>query len=221
MAHQVICLYCGVKFDRDKEPFVAVNGRRYAHADCAKKAFEEKKLPEMPEIIDPSDTVICVFCKKSLSKKIDKPRLMPGNVWAHELCAKKEELKPKTDEDLLYEYILKLYNLEFVPPNIRLQIRNFKADYGFSDSGILKTLKYFYEIRGNKVNRDNISIGIVPYVYNEARRYYFKIWQAQQANQNITIKATAAQEVKIKPPKRKPMRKEKFTFLDSEVDNDA
>ncbi len=36
MAHQVICLYCKQKFDRDKVPAILVQGRRYAHAACVK-----------------------------------------------------------------------------------------------------------------------------------------------------------------------------------------
>ena len=37
MAHKVICFFCQKTFDRDKEPFVKVNGRRYAHKECAEK----------------------------------------------------------------------------------------------------------------------------------------------------------------------------------------
>jgi len=38
VAHKVKCYYCQQIFDRDKEPFVQVNGRRYAHKLCAEKA---------------------------------------------------------------------------------------------------------------------------------------------------------------------------------------
>ena len=40
--HYVKCLYCNKYFDRDKEPFVKVNSRRYAHKMCA----------EHPELIE-------------------------------------------------------------------------------------------------------------------------------------------------------------------------
>lgn len=35
---QVVCFYCGEKFDRNKEPFVKVNSRRYAHQACHESA---------------------------------------------------------------------------------------------------------------------------------------------------------------------------------------
>lgn len=34
MSHPVKCYYCGERFDRDREPFVKVNGQRYAHQCC-------------------------------------------------------------------------------------------------------------------------------------------------------------------------------------------
>ena len=33
----VKCFYCGKIFDRDKEPFVKVNARRYAHLACVEE----------------------------------------------------------------------------------------------------------------------------------------------------------------------------------------
>ena len=56
MAHNVICIYCKEKFDRDKEPFVQVSPRRYAHAECAKdkyidKTQEEKDYEELENYI--------------------------------------------------------------------------------------------------------------------------------------------------------------------------
>ena len=37
MAHKVKCYYCGKTFDRDKEPFIQINSRRYAHTSCGEK----------------------------------------------------------------------------------------------------------------------------------------------------------------------------------------
>ena len=48
MAHDVICLYCNMKFDRDKIPFVKINDRRYAHVECHEIA-ESKKPQEVKD----------------------------------------------------------------------------------------------------------------------------------------------------------------------------
>jgi hypothetical protein len=38
--------------------------------------------------------------------------------------------------------------------------------------GQLLTLKYFYEIKKNSVKKSNGSIGIIPFIYEDARCYY-------------------------------------------------
>lgn len=47
--------------------------------------------------------------------------------------------------------------------------------------GQLLTLKYFYEVRHHKVDPNRKTIGIVPYVMDEARAYYEH--QARRADQ--------------------------------------
>jgi hypothetical protein len=44
MGHPVKCYFCGERFDRDFEPFIKVNTKRYAHECCATKA--KKKMLE-------------------------------------------------------------------------------------------------------------------------------------------------------------------------------
>ena len=40
--HKVKCKYCGIVFDRDKEPYEQISERRYAHLKCAIAAKNEK-----------------------------------------------------------------------------------------------------------------------------------------------------------------------------------
>lgn len=44
--HKVKCKYCGVVFDRDKEPYKQISERRYAHLKCAIAAENEKTQAE-------------------------------------------------------------------------------------------------------------------------------------------------------------------------------
>ena len=43
MPHPVICYYCGETFDRDREPFIKIQERRYAHKDCAEQSGKDLK----------------------------------------------------------------------------------------------------------------------------------------------------------------------------------
>lgn len=46
----VKCKYCGVQFDRNKEPYIEVSTRRYAHKACAetqKQSLSQEELDYM------------------------------------------------------------------------------------------------------------------------------------------------------------------------------
>lgn len=49
MAHKVKCFFCGVTFDRDKEPFVQIGTRRYAHMSCSNKDGAKEKIHEQDD----------------------------------------------------------------------------------------------------------------------------------------------------------------------------
>lgn len=42
--HKVKCFFCKQEFDRDKEPYVMVNARRYAHKKCAVGTENEQTI---------------------------------------------------------------------------------------------------------------------------------------------------------------------------------
>ena len=84
-------------------------------------------------------------------------------------------------------------------------------------SGILKTLNYYYIIKGHKNNIDEIGLGIVPYYYNEAKTYYAKMWYANKHNETVELENNP---ITINIPKQvaQPIKKYNlFKFLDEEV----
>lgn len=167
--HKVKCLYCGQVFDRDKQPFVQVSARRYAHYTCAISEDEQKAQEEK-------------------------------------------------DKDALYDYIKKLFNTTCIDVRIHKQIKQFKEEYNYSYSGIRKALIYFYEVKGNSIEKANGGIGIVPHIYKRAYDYYFALWQAQQKNEDKIVEAYVprVREVRIKRPVRKVRKENLFSFLDEE-----
>lgn len=89
--HYVICKYCGIKFNRDAEPAVKVDTRRYAHKACAEKV----------------DATI-----------------------------------PQEEKDYLAleKYLKELFKVDNLNIKIKRQIRDFHTEYGYTYTGILKTL---------------------------------------------------------------------------------
>ena len=146
-AHYVICYYCKQKFNRDKEPFVQVSARRYAHQKCAEE--HENSISEE---------------EKELAK--------------------------------LYEYIKNLLGEDYNAATVTKQIKDYQKD-GMSYSGILKTLIYFYEVKGNSKEKANGGIGIVPFVYQDAYNYYYSLYMAKLVNETKNIADYKPKEIAI------------------------
>lgn len=143
-----------------------------------------------------------------------------ANNYAHKSCLELEERREKTDEEKLDEYIKKLFQIEYVGPQIKKQIKQFVTEYNFTYSGILKALQYFYDIKGNSIEKANGRISIVPYIYKDAYNYHYKLWLAQQKNQDIEIElyVPKVKEITIPTPERKIKKRKLFMFLDEEAE---
>ena len=218
IAHSVICSICQQKFDRDKIAFVQTGGRRYAHASCALRKAEEEHKQNEYVIIDPNDFITCKYCKKTFNKNEEEYIQVTNSTYAHVACAEIEKNREKTDAEKLDAYIMQLFNYDYVPPRAKKQINQFIQEYNYTYSGILSTLKYFYEVRGGDKDAAHDGIGIVPFCYQEAYNYYYSLWLANQRNENKEIETYIPKEiyVKIPAPKRETMKRKMFTFLDEE-----
>ena len=231
MAHLVICSVCKNKFDRDKEPFALdnrVKSKRYMHADCAKRYYLQHPDSLEPQIIDPNVLVECALCHTKFDKSKEAFIEMANKKVCHKRCYDNAQNAEPVEEDKLNRYIMELYDMDYVYPRIQKQIQKYKKDYGYSYSGIRKALTYYYDIKKNNLDKEKFgdSIGIVPYIYDQAFRYYYSIWEAQQKNQDIfdspdEIKKYIPRifEVHIPIPQRMEKKRKLFTFLDLEGDD--
>ena len=105
---------------------------------------------------------------------------------------------------MLEEYVVRLLQLDCINARIRKQIKDMKDTYNFSYSGIQKSLEYFYEVKGNPISKANGGIGIVPYVYEDAKKYYYTMYMAQEQNRGKDARAyiIKGRTVTIEPPQR-------------------
>ena len=195
--------------------------RRYAHADCMlRKAAQLNKEIDF-EVIDPTDEVTCKYCKQKFRKSLAEYIQITNSQYAHVTCAELESKREKTDAEKLDDYIMKLFGYDYVPPRAKKQINEYIQEYNYTHSGMLKALIYFYEIQGGDVEQAHDSVGILPYIYNDAYNYYYNLWQAQQRNatKDITQFVPEVVEVHILPPQRQVPKKLRFSFLDEEVED--
>jgi hypothetical protein len=218
MSHSVLCPYCQTRFDRDKEEYAIIGTRRYAHAACMLREAQKDPTYQKKEIIDPLDTVICAYCKKELSKKSQDCVMVSNNKYVHKKCQELEEHREKTDKEKLEDYIKQLFDMDYVSPRVKTQITKFIEEYNFTYSGIQKALYYFYEIKGGDLSKSNGKISIVPYVYQDAYRYFYNLWLAKQKNKDIKIEyyEPKVKEITIQRPQRNVRKRVLFEFLNEE-----
>lgn len=155
---------------------------------------------------------------KNMSKVARELSIAPSTVKNH---LNKENLelisKQNDDRDALFYYIFRLFGQysEECPVskwNIT-QMQKFRSQ-GYPYRGQLLTLQYFYDIKKNSTNKSNGSIGIIPFVYDEARLYYNN--QAKKAEQvSAAIQRQLEQdriEIKFNPSDYFGQKKKKKTI---------
>ena len=129
------------------------------------------------------------------------------------------EVKAEDDPDYkaLISYITKIFGDNCNWAMTKKYIKKFKDENGYSYSGMLKSLVYFYEVKKNPVDKANGSIGIIPFIYNDAYQYYYSLFVAQQNVQRGAYRYEEKERI-IKPPKSKGILKKLFKL--QEVDED-
>ena len=169
--------------------------------------------------------VKCFYCGETFDTNTVPFVMVNSRRYAHKSCQDDKlasETKQEKDKRILEEYIKELFHCTTISPRVAKQIQTLVHDveHNYTSSGIYKTLKYFYDVRGNSIEKANGGIGIVPYVYNEAYTYWRALWEAQQKNEDIKIEEfiLPTKEIHILPPQRQPLkhRRKLFTFLDEE-----
>ena len=164
--------------------------------------------------------VKCYYCGETFDRdKVECIQIPNTRRYAHKNCQASPERK---DQIQLEEYIKKLFKMDYVHPNVQKQINEYVSQKGFSYSGIYKTLFYYFDVCHNRnTYLSNPTIAIVPYVYPQAKEYYYKLYLANELNKDKEIEKPKEVVVTICSPEREPLRKRKlFTFLDEEVEED-
>ena len=148
MSHIVSCVYCHTRFDRDKEEYSPIGARRYAHAACMLREAEKDPSYVKKEIIDPTDNVICAYCKKPLSKKDADCVMLDNGKYVHEACKVLEDSREKTEKEKLEEFLKELFQIPYIDARLKAQIKKYIEEYNYTYSGIQKALIYYYDIKG-------------------------------------------------------------------------
>jgi hypothetical protein len=171
--------------------------------------------------------VKCGICSKMNFKedstKVGRRYYCNGKCLEEILQEQEKKDQNKEDWSELYEYIVELYG--YKPTGIMFkQLGAFRKDpYNYTNKGMYLTLKYFYETKGQSVI-ENKGLGIIPYVYEEAKRNYLEQMEVSEYNNGYE----SNEEIeRVRINRRKNKNKERligsiidFDELDKELEDD-
>ena len=165
--------------------------------------------------------VTCVYCGERFNRDKVPTTQISARRYAHKECADEhEQNKSQEQKDLeqLEQYIMKLFNEPFINARVRKQIKDYKKEYGYTYSGMYKTLVFWYEVKGNSIEKANGGIGIVPFIWQQAHDYYYSLYLAKIANKdkNISEYKPKPKIIEIFSPVSEPRKKLRLFNLDDE-----
>ena len=165
--------------------------------------------------------VICKHCGVRFNRDKEEAVKISANRYVHKTCYDEYiKGKDKDEQDYLEleEYIKKLFNIKTLSAKIKKQIADYRKEYNYTYSGILKTLTWWFEVKGNSIDKSNGGIGIVPYVYQDAYNYYYTLYLVNFVNKlddedikyNIKTKEIMVQSPRAERSPQKHFNMEKW-----------
>lgn len=161
----------------------------------------------------------CYYCQTIFDRDKEPWEQVTANRYAHKSCAEKYQVTVSTQDQQyneLVKYIESLFGTNYVNAKVAKQIRDFRQTYNYSYSGMLGTLVYWFEIKKGTIDKANGGIGIIPYMYEEAKKYFSTINAALAANQNIKNYKPKIIEITIAPPQPEEKRPRLFKLEEDE-----
>lgn len=149
-----------------------------------------------------SHYVKCPKCGETFDRDIIQAVKINGRRYGHAKCYPDNNNfvplveKKISEEQKIKNYAKSILKEQYVAARVNKQIKDFLAE-GYTASGILKTLIYWYEIKHNDVSKAMGGIGIVPYVYKQALDYYYNLYLAEMANVDKDIDEYRPKEIFI------------------------
>ena len=137
--------------------------------------------------------VKCQYCEDKVDK--DVAYIYKKRNY-HEECFRKWEQEHQ-DYESLKKYICEIYRLDYVTGLMLKQIKNFKEENQYKYKGMELALRYFYETLGNKA-REGDGIGIIPYVYEDAKKDYLMKINIQEKVDEMNVELSPKKTITIK-----------------------
>lgn len=147
--------------------------------------------------------VKCPFCQQTFDRE-KEPFIKIGRRYAHLSCAEAQDkniLEEEKNKEKFFQLVKTIYGSNYNFMMINKQANNFIKQYNYTWSGMTKSLYWFYIINHGSLEESNGGIGIIPYVYDKAKDYYYNQYITQEKNKNKKYSEIIL-EFNIQPPKK-------------------
>lgn len=182
------CVICGNYIDDNNDSVPYKN--RYAHVKCFQSMVKMTATQKKKDLADKAETK--KGRKKSSTSKVEKIKD----------AVSEEEYKEKIE---LYNYLRNLTEEDELSAKTYVLINSYIEKYSFTYSGIKQTLEYYFEIKDNGIQGD--CIGIVPYYYTEAEKYFSGLKKIEEEMKNKNIESMYnIKTIRVPSQKKKPVQ---------------
>lgn len=134
--------------------------------------------------------VTCLYCKKQFNRDKEPTKKVSARRYAHLKCWEDHFANMSQEErDIqnFYDYTKNLFGEDYNYILTKKLAERYAKENNYTYSGMLKTLKWYYEKEGHSTEKSNGSIGIIPYIYKQALTYYYNLYKAQLVNKEKDI----------------------------------
>lgn len=185
---------------------------------------QDNRIVEItPEIVDKINQLYSE--NKSASQIAKQLHIKSSQVYSNlnEENKKRKENQYKA-RDALWYYIIRLFGVNskeepVSEQNIILMNRFNKQGISYSEQYL--TLKYYYEITRHIVREQYKTIGLIPYIYEQARTYYLAQKKKQEELEQDMIRQLNIDRKEIKVVRTQKKKKKKKINIEELVSNDT
>jgi len=103
-----------------------------------------------------------------------------------EICYKNKTKESNNYKNLI-QYICDIYEVDVPTGFMFTQIKNFKEQYNYTYKGMELTLDYFYNVKTNNTPDIDKGLGIIPYIYEEAKQFFIEKRNIKKNLENVNI----------------------------------
>ena len=143
--------------------------------------------------------VKCLKCGQQFDANI-VPYVKIGRRYAHQECSDSTEIKQEIEKDAFFQTVKSIYGSDYNYVMINSQAEGYIQQYGYTWSGMRACLHWFYNLNHGSIEEGNGGVGIIPYIYDQVKKYYTELYQTQEQNRQKNTKRQVV-EFNIQSPR--------------------